>query len=187
MYRTLPAGTRTKMGSVSTSALELRTQGEWSAYWGRWHSDRWREMCATAEDIDWSSVPLPAAAPPECGAVDDGPELDCHCGHSGCSRCDTAPPAPVLCATPACAARSVVATHGSRCVYCDHSMGCRDGHQLFTSAQATDQWRAGNQSARDEAIGATRSLAAMDRAERPRGNPAEARELSKPHPWEEFE
>ncbi len=85
--------------------------------------------------------------------------------------------ASVLCSTPACAARSVMATHGSCCVYCAHSTD--DGklqRQVVADADFIQT--------RDNPVNvaARARLAAMELKERPRGNPAERRMLELGHP-----
>ncbi len=127
---------------------------------------------------------------PARGPSVDGPELDCHCGHAGCSRCDRPTDAP-LCSTPACAARGVTATHCLEtsepyCVYCSNETeegnGERGHIDMVTSMQMLKGEMSDGSRIPGELAARTR-MAAMDRAERPRANPAEARELSKPHPW----
>lgn len=110
----------------------------------------------------------------------DGPELDCHCGHAGCSRCDTPPIAAPLCSTPECAARMVVATHGERCVYCDYSTD--EGKTTRVIRDEYASCATATNPRRDKKAGDR--LAAWGRAERRRVNRADQRELAKPHPWE---
>lgn len=110
------------------------------------------------------------------------PELDCRCGHAGCSRCDKPTDAPP-CSTPACAARGVAATNDGRCVYCDYATD--EGRTSQVDRDAFARCATDTNPRRDKL--AAERLAAWERAEKPRGNPAEAAMLSKPHPWEEFE